>query len=46
MEHEKSLTATLSQNKTDGEEEEEEGEGVSEEMQAQSAVLADEINHG
>ena len=40
VEHEKSLTATMSQNKTHGEEEEEKGEGVSEEM---SAVLADGI---
>ena len=44
VEHEKSLTARMSQNKTNGEEEgEKEEEGVSEEMQAQSAVLADGI---
>ena len=43
VEHEKSLTATMSQNKTNGEEEGEEEERVSEEMQAQSAVLADGI---
>ena len=42
VEHEKSLVAPMSQNKTNGEEEGGE-EGVSEEIQAQSAVLADGI---